>query len=108
MTARVATALRLPPEAIPEYTRRHEQMDDDIRRSILDNGARSLSIFAAREFGVVVMVVELDDVDAWTAAAETELTRRWWAYMSQIMPTNDDLSPIATELPLLFHLEDSR
>lgn len=30
--------------------------------------------------------------------------RKWWSYMSDIMITNDDLSPVVIELKEVFHM----
>lgn len=107
MTHRLLTALRVPPEALDEYRRRHEEMDAEVRASIAANGGRNLSIFAAPEWECVVMYVEVDDLDAWNRAASSDTTRRWWAHMAEVMPTHPDLSPIATDLNLIFHLDDA-
>ncbi len=76
-----------------------------MRESIAAHGGRNLSIFAAPDLGVVFMYVEVDDVEIWNSSAQSSATLEWWKDMSDIMPTNDDLSPIATDLPLVFHLD---
>ncbi|MGL1957863.1 MAG: L-rhamnose mutarotase [Colwellia sp.] len=32
------------------------------------------------------------------------IIKKWWAYMADIMQTNDDNSPIVTPLTKVFHL----
>lgn len=105
MPTRIATALRLPPDALPEYTRRHVEIWDDVRSAIRAHGGRNLTIFAAPELESVVMYVEVDDVELWQSSADTAITRAWWAHMAEIMPTAPDLSPLATDLPEIFHLD---
>lgn len=104
MTTRIATALRLPPEALAEYERRHNEMGEAMRSSIAARGGRNFSIFAAPDLESVIIYVEVDDVELWAQGAQSEITKAWWAYMAEIMPTNDDLSPVANNLPLIFHL----
>jgi L-rhamnose mutarotase len=41
----------------------------------------------------------------WDAVAETEVCRRWWRFMRDVMPANDDDSPASRELNEVFHLE---
>jgi L-rhamnose mutarotase len=41
----------------------------------------------------------------WRRIAETDVCRRWWAYMEDLMQTNDDYSPVAADLDEVFHLE---
>jgi L-rhamnose mutarotase len=48
--------------------------------------------------------VEIDDLDRWNAIGKTDVCRRWWAYMKEIMPSNPDDSPVAIELKEVFNL----
>jgi len=43
--------------------------------------------------------------DLWQRIADTEVCRRWWSYMKDLMLTNEDDSPVATELSEVFHLD---
>jgi L-rhamnose mutarotase len=36
---------------------------------------------------------------------ETAIVKKWWAYMSDIMETNPDNSPVAIELKEVFHAD---
>jgi L-rhamnose mutarotase len=36
--------------------------------------------------------------------AATGVCQRWWEYMSDIMATNPDHSPVSRDLPEVFHL----
>jgi L-rhamnose mutarotase len=105
VTTRIAMTLQVPREALPEYTRRHEQIWEELKAAIREQGGRNYSIFAAPHLDVVISYVEVDDPERWNRGATTELTLRWWRHMADIMPTNDDLSPISAELPLVFHLD---
>ena len=103
MSIRIATALELPAAALGEYARRHDEIWDAVRDSIRDSGGRNMSIFALPECDRVVMYVEVSSLEAWAASGATELTRAWWRYMAEIMPSNPDGSPLSTAMPELFH-----
>jgi L-rhamnose mutarotase len=105
VTERIAMTMRVPREALDEYERRHTEIWDDLRASIAEHGGHNFSIFASPELDLVFSYVEVEDRALWDSSARTEITRRWWAYMAEIMPTNPDLSPIADPLPLVFHLD---
>lgn len=105
MNSRIAMTLRVPREALPEYERRHQQIWDELITAIKDQGGRNYSIFAAPHLDVVFSYIEVEDERTWREGASSELTHRWWQYMAEIMPTNTDLSPLAEELPLIFHLD---
>ena len=38
-------------------------------------------------------------------AGETEICKKWWKYMADIMETNSDNSPVTIELKEMFHLD---
>jgi L-rhamnose mutarotase len=48
---------------------------------------------------------EIEDEAQWAAIAQTEVCRRWWAHMRELMPSNADNSPVATGLDEVFHLD---
>jgi L-rhamnose mutarotase len=35
----------------------------------------------------------------------TEIMKKWWAHMTDIMATNDQNEPIAEDLKLVFHMD---
>ena len=41
----------------------------------------------------------------WTNSADTEINRKWWDYMADIMETNPDNSPVCVDLHPVFHLD---
>ncbi len=49
---------------------------------------------------------ELEQVlrDHGQAVARTDVCRRWWAHMREVMPSNPDASPVAQDLREVFHL----
>lgn len=102
---RKAFAIQVPRESLPEYERRHREMDAVMRAEILGNGSRSFALFAAPHLNIVIMNVEIEDPDHWASSAVSEVTARWWAYMADLMPTNADGSPLSIELPLVFELD---
>ena len=49
--------------------------------------------------------VELESEQRWAAVASTDVCRRWWQYMRDLMPVNADGSPVAADLTEVFHIE---
>ena len=49
--------------------------------------------------------VELESEERWQAISQTEVCRRWWRHMREIMPSNPDDSPVSRELRAVFHIE---
>ena len=102
---RIAFTLSVPAENLAEYERRHAEIWDELKDAIHQQGGRNYSIFSAPELDLVFGYLEVEDQDAWAAGTTDEVTKRWWKYMSEIMPTHADLSPIQTDLRMVFHLD---
>ncbi len=100
---RIAFTLVVPAENLPEYRRRHDALWPDMRDQIARDGIRNYSIFAAPEFDRVFAYLDVDDLEVWRSGALNEVTQRWWKYMSDIMPSNDDGSPVQTMLEQVFY-----
>lgn len=50
-------------------------------------------------------MIEIENEALWAKGAETEINRKWWEYMKDIMETNPDHSPVSVDLDLVFHLD---
>jgi len=48
---------------------------------------------------------EIKSEEQWLQIARTEACRRWWAHMKDLMLTNEDNSPVVSEMDEVFHLE---
>ena len=101
--SRVVFALRLPRENVAEYTARHDAMWPDLREAITAQGGHNFTIYAAPSMDCVFGVVDVESIPEWSAGASSELTRKWWRYMSEVMPTNPDYSPVEIPLSTVFH-----
>jgi L-rhamnose mutarotase len=88
----------------PEYERRHSPIWPELAQVLRDHGAHNYSIFLHPETRQLFGYVEVEDEARWDAIAQTPICRKWWAHMSDIMPSNPDHSPVATELKPVFHL----
>jgi L-rhamnose mutarotase len=62
------------------------------------------NIFLYPKTNQLFAYVEIEDEGRWNAIAQTDVCRRWWAYMKDIMPSNPDNSPISVELKPVFYL----
>ena len=88
-----------------EYTRRHNLLWDEMKSMIHEYGGRNYSIFLDEETNILYGYIELDDPKLWEKSADTEICRKWWDYMADIMETNPDNSPVSIELTPVFHLD---
>ena len=88
-----------------EYARRHNPIWKELQEVLKAHGVSNYSIYLDRETNQLFGYVEIESEDLWAKIAETEVCRKWWAFMSDVMPTNAENSPISVELREVFHLD---
>jgi len=88
-----------------EYERRHRPIWKELEQILFDHGVRTYSIFIDPESSDLFAYVEVESDQRWQQVAETDVCRRWWAYMRDVMPANTDHSPVSRDLREVFHLE---
>lgn len=101
---RKAFVMSVDPEQHEEYTRRHNPIWQELADALSNHGAHNYSIFLDAETSTLFAYVEIEDEARWAAIAQTEVCKRWWAHMKDIMPSHPDNSPISKELQEVFHL----
>lgn len=87
-----------------EYARRHQPIWDDLAAALKAHGVHNYSIFLHPITRQLFGYVEVEDEARWSAIAQTEVCQRWWGYMSSVMPSNPDHSPVSEGLKEVFHL----
>lgn len=87
------------------YARRHQPIWPELEAVLKEHGVHNYSIFLHPQTRQLFAYVEIEDERRWEAIADTEVCRRWWHYMSEIMPSNPDESPVSTPLQEVFHLD---
>lgn len=88
-----------------EYKKRHDSLWKDMKEMIKEYGGRNYSIFLDEETGILFGYIELESESLWSKTAETEICKKWWKHMADIMETNEDNSPVTIELKEMFHLD---
>jgi L-rhamnose mutarotase len=102
---RKAFVLSVRPDRHDEYARRHGPIWPDLAETLRAHGVHSYSIFLHPETSQLFGYVEVEDEARWAAIARTDVCRRWWAFMQDIMPANPDDSPVSRDLTEVFHLD---
>ena len=87
-----------------EYARRHNPIWQELADMLVAHGVRNYSIFLDRQTGDLFAYAEIESEERWNAIAATDVCRRWWRYMSEVMPSKPDGEPVSRALPEVFHL----
>jgi L-rhamnose mutarotase len=88
-----------------EYERRHSPIWRELEEVLTAHGAHRYSIYLDESDGSLFGYVEIEDEERWNAIAQTDVCRRWWTFMRDLMPVNPDDSPRSTALREVFHLD---
>jgi L-rhamnose mutarotase len=88
-----------------EYAHRHQPIWRELEVVLLQHGVRTYSIYLDQSTRDLFAYVEVDSEERWAAVASTDVCRRWWRHMRDLMPANPDDSPVASELREVFHIE---
>jgi L-rhamnose mutarotase len=87
-----------------EYERRHNPIWQELADTLTAHGVTSYSIFIDPATRDLFAYAEIESEERWQAIAGTDVCKRWWAHMREIMPSNPDNSPVSKPLSEVFHL----
>lgn len=101
---RKAFTMRINPDAHEEYKKRHNPIWKDLEQTLKKHGSHNYSIFLDKKRNLLFGYVEIESEKQWLSIGKTEICRKWWEYMSELMPTNSDNSPQHEDLTPVFYL----
>ena len=97
--------LQVRPDRLAEYRERHAAVWPEMLRALRDAGWRDYRLYL-RDDGLLVGVVETDDLAAAQAAVDaTEVSARWEASMAPFFVSGDGSGSGKAALPLVFDLD---
>ena len=105
---RKAFKMSVHPDQQAEYAQRHNPIWPELEQVLREHGVRRYSIFLDPATNELFAYAEIESEERWAAIASTEVCRRWWQHMKDLMPSNPDGSPVATDLQEVFHIERPR
>jgi len=104
MAIRKAFRMSIHPGMAAEYEKRHQPIWTELKQALLDHGVLAYSIYLDPETGDLFGYAEIEDERRWKAIAGTDVCRRWWKWMREIMPAHPDDSPVTRDLHEVFHI----
>lgn len=100
---RVAFKMKLKPGFEKEYQKRHDEIWPELAEELTNAGVSDYSIFLDEETNTLFAVQKLSDNNTADNLPQTEIVRKWWDFMSDIMDVNPDNSPEVVGLKEVFH-----
>ncbi len=101
---RKAFVMSVRPEHAIEYERRHSPIWTELQEVLKSHGAHNYSIWLHPTTHQLFAYVEIESESKWSAVADSPIVKKWWRFMSDLMPSNADHSPISQTLKPVFYL----
>jgi L-rhamnose mutarotase len=102
---RIAFSMSVNSGREAEYERRHNPIWRELEETLLAHGVHTYSIFVDPGTRDLFGYAEVEDQARWDAVADTDVCRRWWRSMSDLMPSEADGRPVSQPLREVFHIE---
>lgn len=102
---RQAFMMRLKPGCEAEYEKRHREIWPELKRLLSESGVYDYSIYLHKESGSLFAFQRTKGNSGSQDLGTNVIVKRWWAYMADLMETNEDLSPVSIPLQEVFHLD---
>jgi len=88
-----------------EYKKRHNEIWPDLKQLLKDAGVSEYSIFLDEETNILFAFQKVSGKGGSQDLGQTEIVKKWWAYMKDIMKSNPDNSPVTVALEEMFYME---
>jgi L-rhamnose mutarotase len=104
MPDRIAFRMNLNPGQAAEYERRHDEIFPDLVVALKEAGISDYSIWLDPETHHLFGILTRADDHTLDRLPETEVMKRWWAHMRDVMETHPDNVPVQVPLKRVFLL----
>lgn len=102
---RVGFKMKLFDGQVEEYKKRHDEIWPELVGLLKSNEIEDYSIFLDEETNILFGVLKISTLDNLNKLPQFEIMQKWWAYMKDIMESNEDNSPISIPLKEVFYLK---
>jgi L-rhamnose mutarotase len=97
--------MKMVPGFKDEYIKRHSEIWPGLIELLKKEGIGNYSIFIDEETNTLFAYQEQTGESSSQDLGETEIVKKWWKYMSDIMEVNPDNSPVTIPLEQVFYME---
>jgi L-rhamnose mutarotase len=104
MPEQIAFRMNLFPGRAAEYRKRHDEIYPELAQALKDAGVSDYSIWLDAEANHLFGILTRSDTHTMDTLPDTEIVKRWWAFMADIMATDADNVPVQIPLKRVFLL----
>ena len=101
---RIAFKMKLFSGFADEYKERHDEIWPGLVEILKAAGISDYSIFIDEETNSLFGVLKAEDIERMNHLSANPIMQQWWQFMSDIMETNTDNSPVSIPLKEVFYL----
>ncbi|MCR4266156.1 L-rhamnose mutarotase [Nitratireductor sp. ZSWI3] len=105
MPERIAFRMILDPGQAEEYRKRHEAIWPEMTAALREAGICDYTIWLDPETNHLFATLLRSDDHTMDALPQTEVNRRWWDYMADIMQHDADNAPLVVPLQNVFRMD---
>jgi L-rhamnose mutarotase len=88
-----------------EYRKRHNELWPELHQLLKGASVSEYSIFLDEETNILFAFQKVSGDGGSQDLGQTEIVKKWWAFMADIMKTNPDNSPVSIPLEEVFYME---
>ncbi len=104
MPERIAFRMNLNPGQAAEYETRHDEIFPELAEALKDAGVSDYSIWHDPETNHLFAILTRMDDHKLDALPDAEICKKWWAFMADIMETDEANVPTQIALKRVFLL----
>src|ERR1041384_5145275 len=102
---RVAFKMKLFKGCQDEYKKRHDEIWNELKELLKQCGINDYSIFLDETTNDLIGYLTIEDEKKLDELPNEPVMKKWWAYMKDLMETNEDDSPVSVPLKEVFYLK---
>ena len=87
------------------YIKRHNEIWTELKKLLKDAGVSEYSIFLDEETNILFAFQKVSGNQGSQDLGQTDIVKKWWDFMADIMKTNPDHSPVTVPLEEVFYME---
>ena len=97
--------MNLFPGQAREYRKRHDVIFPELSKALKDAGVSDYSIWLDPESYYLNCLLTRADILSLDYLSDSDIMKRWWAHMADVMATDADNVPVQIGLKRVFYLK---